>query len=147
MTELAGEHLYDTAEIDLFSNHRQLAGVDARQIEEVGRELREPLDLPLHRLDEAAASLVVEFLVREQLEEATDREQRRPQLVRGVGDELLAGVVELRELDAHPVERARELADLVVAVVDDRGAEVSACDPLGGGLEPERAGEPAFPPP
>ena len=86
----------------------------------------------------AAPRLLVELLVREQLEEAADREERRSQLVRRVRDELLARVVELRELDAHAVERARELADLVVAVIDDRRVEVAAGDALGGGLEPQQ---------
>ncbi len=58
--------------------------------------------------------------------------------MRCVGDELLASVVELRELDAHAIECARELADLVVAVIDDRRAEVPARDPLGRRLEPEK---------
>ena len=57
--------------------------------------------------------------------------------MRRVCDELLAGVVELRELDAHAVERARELADLVVPVVDDRRAEVPARDALRSGLQPQ----------
>ena len=117
----------------------QLPGIDPREVEEVGREPRETLNLPLHRLDEAAARLLVEVLVREQLEEAADREQRGTQLVRRVRDELLARVVELRELHAHAVERARELADLVVAVIDDRRVEVAAGDPLRGRLESEQA--------
>ena len=57
----------------------------------------------------------------------------------GVRDELLARVVELRELNAHAIECARELADLVVSVIDDRCAEVPAGDPLGGGLEAKQA--------
>ena len=111
--------------------HRELPGIDPREVEEIGGEPREPLNLPLHRFDEAAAGLIVEVLVREELQKATDREQRCTQLMGGVRDELLARVVELRELNAHPVERARELADLVVAVIHDRRAEVAASDPLG----------------
>ena len=41
----------------------------------------------------------------EQLEEAAEREERRAQLVRGVGDELAARAVERREPEAHPLER------------------------------------------
>ena len=40
------------------------------------------------------------------------------------------------EADAHALERARELAELVVAGVDDRLVEAAAGDPLGGALEP-----------
>ena len=42
-----------------------------------------------------------------------EREDRRAQLVRGGGDELLAGDVHLAQLLLHLVERARELAQLV----------------------------------
>ena len=52
-------------------------------------------------------------LVLEQLDEAAEREDRRAQLVRGVGDELLAGAVEPRQPALHLVEGPRELADLV----------------------------------
>ena len=79
--------------------------------------------------------VLVQILVREQLEKPAQREQRRAELVRGVGDELLPRGVELRQLDAHTVERDRQLADLVVGAVDDRRAEVAARNPLGGGLE------------
>ena len=73
----------------------------------------------------AAPRLVVQVLVREELEKPAEREERRAQLVRRVRDELLARVVELRELDPHPIERPRELTDLVVAAIDDRRAEVA----------------------
>ena len=84
------------------------------------------------------ARLVVEILVREQLEETPDREERRAQLVRRVRDERLAGVVELCELDAHSVERVGEFADLVVAAIDDRRVEVAARDALRRGLQPQK---------
>ncbi len=93
--------------------------------------------------------LVVELLVAEQLEEAAERENRRPQLMGGVGDELPAGIVEPGEPQAHPVERPGELADLVAAVIHDRLLEVPGGDPLGRPLEPpdparedRRRGEP-----
>ena len=63
--------------------------------------------------DELVARLGVELLVLEQLDEAAEREDRRAQLVRGVGDELLAGAVEPRQPALHLVERQRELAELV----------------------------------
>ena len=74
--------------------------------------------------------VLVELLVGEQLEEAADREEWSTQLVGGVRDELLASVVELRELNAHLVERAGQLPDLVVALIDDRGTEVTTGDAL-----------------
>ena len=66
------------------------------------------------------ARRVVGLLVLEQLDEAAEREDRRAQLVRGVGDELLAGAVEPREPPLHLVEGQRELADLVGGVDRDR---------------------------
>ena len=66
---------------------------------------------------------------------AAEREERRPQLVGGVGDELAPGVLEAGEALAHAVERARELAELVGARVDDRLVELAVRDALGRLLE------------
>src|SRR5581483_1339266 len=71
----------------------------------------------------------------QQLEKAAEREDRRPQLVRRVRDELAARVVEAREPAAHAVERAGELAELVPSAVLDRLGEVAGGDPVGGALE------------
>jgi hypothetical protein len=79
---------------------------------------------------------LVQILVGQELEKAGEREQRRAKLVGGVGDELLAGAVELRQLNAHPVERRRQLADLVVAVVHDRFVERPLGDAVGSSLKP-----------
>ena len=118
--QLTGQQLDDLREVDRLSQDTQLAGVDTRQIEEIRRQLGQPLHLTSHRVDEAVSSLVVEVLVGKQLEESTEREQRCSKLVRRVRDERLARIVQLSELDTHPVERIRELADLVVAAVDDQ---------------------------
>ena len=75
-------------------------------------------------------------LVRHQLQEAAEREERRAQLVRGVRDELSARAVELLEPDAHAFERRGQLAELVLTPVDDRLVEASARDPLRCALEP-----------
>ena len=84
-----------------------------------------PLHLALELLEELPARLVVELLVGQQLEEPAEREDRRAQLVRGGGDELLARPVEPGELVLHVVERGRELAQLVVGVGADRVREVA----------------------
>ena len=65
-----------------------------------------------------------------------EREERRPQLVGRVGDELAPRVLELREAQAHAFEGARELAELVGAVVDDRLVELAVRDAFGRPLEP-----------
>ena len=115
------------------------ARIEAREVEQVGGELREPVDLLAHRLEELLPGRLVDLLVRHQLEEAAEREERRPQLVRGVGDELAARAVELAEPPAHSLERVGQVAELVVARVDHRLVEASARDPLGRPLEPQDA--------
>ena len=116
------------------------AHVHPREVEQVGGQLGQPVDLGPRRREKLAAGALVEVLVGEELEEARQREQRRPELVGGVGDEFLPRLVELRELDPHPIERARELANLVVPAVDDRLVEGALGDAIRGLLE---ATEPA----
>ena len=104
-------------------------GVELREVEQVDRELGQPVDLLAHRPHELGPRLGVGVLLVEQLDEPGEREDRRPQLVRGVGDELLAGAVEHREALLHLVEGHRELADLVAGVDRDRGREVAVRRP------------------
>ena len=107
----------DASEVDVVVRDLDAAGIEPRQVEQVGREPRQARHLAAHRGDELAARVGI-LLVLEQLEEAAEREQRRAQLVRGVRDELAAGAVGALEPAAHVVERARQLVDLVAAVVD-----------------------------
>ena len=123
-------------EIDRLVLDPHPAGVEPGEVEQVRGELRQPVDLLAHRLQELLPRLLVEILVRHQLQEAAEREERRAQLVRGVGDELPSGALEVLEPDPHPLERGRQLAELVVARVHDRLVEAPAGDPLGGALEP-----------
>ena len=62
----------------------ELARVEPRQVEQVGGELLQPLDLLGDRLEELRARVGVELLVPQQLDEAAEREDRRAELVRGV---------------------------------------------------------------
>ena len=88
-------------------------------------------------VEEACARLVVHVLVREQLEEPGEREERRPQLVRCVRDELLAREVELGELHAHPVERRRRAGRARRRPWSTSGSSKWPLgDPLGGSLDP-----------
>ncbi len=114
----------------------QPARVHAREVEQVGRKLREPVHLLGHCGEELAPRRLVEILVLQELEEAAQREEGSPELVRGVGDEGAPRVVELREAAAHTLERPRELAQLVPPLVDDHLREVPARDPVGRPLEP-----------
>ena len=133
--DLVGEQPCHVRERHLLALHPQSARVHAREVEQVGRELREPLHLLARRGEEPRAGLLVEVLVRHQLEEAGKREQRRAELVRRVCDELLACGVQLRELDAHALERCSELAELVSAEVDDGLVELALRDAVGRALE------------
>ena len=96
-----------SARLDLLVLDPDPARVHPGEVEQVGGELRQPLDLAPRRREELPPGRLVEILVGEELEEAREGEQRRPELVGGVGDELLPGAVELGELEPHPVERAQ----------------------------------------
>ena len=133
--EVLGDLPGDLGEPHLLALDPDPARIHPGEVEQVGGEVRQPVDLAPRRREELAAGALVEILVVEQLEEAGDREERRPQLVGGVRDELLAGAVELGELEPHPVERRGELADLVLVVVDHRLVEGALRDPVGGLLQ------------
>ena len=133
--ELLAQVRGDLGELDRLDLDPQGPGVEPREVEQVGGELREPLHLLGHRLEELAPGRLVELLVAKELEKAAKGEDRRPQLVGGVRDELAAGIVDAGELQAHPVEGAGELADLVSTVILDRLVEVAGGDALGRLLE------------
>ena len=77
-------------QVDLLGPQLERAGLELGQVEQVDRQLAQPLDLRLDLIQEAPAGLGVEVLVLEQLDEPAEREDRRAELVRGGGDELLA---------------------------------------------------------
>ena len=79
--ELLGEVLGDRAELDRLVIEPHRAGIEAGEIEQVGRELRKPLNLLARDLEKLGSGLLVEILVAEELEEAAEREDRRPELV------------------------------------------------------------------
>ena len=120
------------AEVDRLAPDLHRVGVELREVEQVVGELLQALDLPAHLGDELRRSPPVGSSVLEQLDEAAEREDRRAQLVRGVGDELLARAVEPRQAPLHLVEAARQLAELVGGVDRDRLVEVALGDRLGG---------------
>ena len=124
------------AEVDAAGLHHHRPGVELGEVEQVGGQLGQALDLLAHRAHELGPLLRARVLLFEQLDEAAEAEDRRPQLVRGVGDELLAGAVELGQAPLHLVEGAGELAELADARGDrDRRLEVAVGDFAGGVLE------------
>jgi hypothetical protein len=70
--ELAGER----AQVERLLLHRQPARVEAREVEQLRRELRQPVDLLAHLAEELAPGGLVQVGVLEQLEEAAEREER-----------------------------------------------------------------------
>ena len=111
------------------------AGVEPREIEQVGGQLLQPLHLLGDRLEELRARLVVELLVLQQLDEPAQREDRRAELVRRVGDELTPRAVDPFQLALHLVECARQLPELVLGVHRERRDEPARRDLLRRALE------------
>ena len=130
-----GHAAREVAEIRRLRAQLERARLELGEVEQVGRELAQPRDLLADDRDELAPRLVVELLVLEQLEEAAEREDRRAQLVRRRRDEAPPRGLDLRELALHVVERAGELAELVVAVGGEDRREVARGDLLGALLE------------
>ena len=131
--------LRDRGQVHLVRAHLHHVGVELREVEEIGGQLGQPRDLLAHRPDELRPHRRVGLILVEQLDEPAEGEDRRPQLVRGVRDELLPRAVEAREALLHLVEGGRELADLVGALVRDRRREVALGDLLRGLLQPVEA--------
>ena len=130
--ELVAEVLGELAQVDGLPLEVHAPGVEPRQVEQILREPLEPVDLLAHRLEELrAASPRRAPRPSSSSRKPREREERRPQLVRRVADELPPRALELREAQPHPVEGARELPELVRAAVDDRLVEAPGGDPLG----------------
>ena len=137
--ELVRKNICESREVDELLLDRHPPGVEAGKVKEVRRELRETRDLLPHRDHELRLRGRVEILVVHELEEAAEREQRRAELVGGVGDELAAGVLELRQSLAHVVEGDGQLTELVLAAIDYGLAEVARGDAVRRALEPSDA--------
>ena len=121
--ELRGDGPRDLRELGRLGAHRRL-GVEAREVQQVGREVREAVDLALGQLDLAQHVLAVDVAVREILAEQLQRpaqgRQRRAQLVRRRRDEGTPRALLAVERGLHRRQRAGEVADLVAALVARR---------------------------
>src|SRR5205823_8056936 len=123
--ELVGEVLRDLPEGDRLVLEAHWPRVEPREVEQIGGELREALDLLGHRGEKLASRLLVEILVSQQLEEAAEGEDGRPELVRRIRDEGAAGVVETRELVAQALEGGGEQTELLAARIGQRLLELA----------------------
>ena len=92
----------------LGGGRRVLAGERQQIVEQLAEPRGAGLDLGDHRRVRAVASDVGRV--------PTQRGQRRAQLVRGVADEAVLGLLRALERGQHRVQRVRELADLVALV-------------------------------
>src|SRR5215212_3966961 len=111
--ELSGHGPGQVADVGRFGAQLERSRLQAREVQQLGRQLAQAVDLLAQLAQEGRARLLVELLVLEQLQEAAEREDRRAQLVRRGGDEAPPSGLELGELALHRVQGARELAELV----------------------------------
>src|SRR3954453_10295534 len=103
--ELLCELLGERPELDRLPLNSEPARVQSREIEQIGRELCQPRNLLLHRDQELPPRRLLQLLIRQELQKAPEREERRAQLMRGIRDEFTPRVVQLREANAHALER------------------------------------------
>ena len=105
------EHAVDgAADVDHL-DARLVAGLEARDVEQVGGQARQPLRVAHQDLEERRARLgIVGGAGGQRLGDADDRRHRRAQLVRGVGHELATQALEalgLGDVDEHHDRLAR----------------------------------------
>ena len=80
--ELGRDLARELADVGRLRPQLQRARLQPREVEQLDGEPVHPVHLAADLLQERAPRLLVEILVGEQLEEAAEREDRRPQLVR-----------------------------------------------------------------
>ena len=77
---------------------RLLAGVEPRQPQQILDQPLHPLRVPRDDLEEPPPLVLVGVALRQRLDVAADRGQRRAQLVRHVGDEVAADLIRPAQL-------------------------------------------------
>ena len=100
LADRVGEHRLDREGLPVEGDG---AGLEPGEVEELGDEAAEPLDLGQHRVERAGIG--GGDAVDEVLEGRLQRGERGAQLVAHVGDEVAAHAVGLGELGGHLVER------------------------------------------
>ena len=111
----------DVAQVDVLQVERGGAGVEPADLQQVGEQFLEPVELVLQQLDRAPGDRVeVVARLMQQVGRHPDRGERRSQLVRDVGDEpalqpgqLLQPADLLLQVARHLVEGDREPGQVV----------------------------------
>ncbi len=103
--------LQQVGHADRLDGQRRHPSVDAGEVEQVLDQPTEPFGLVERRLQ--AGWVGFGDPVGQVLEQGAECGQRRPQLVRDVGDEVTSLAVDGGEVLSHRVERPSQLADLV----------------------------------
>ena len=137
--QLVRERAARLAQIDLFPLDVEAPGVHPGEVEEVGRELGQAVDLLAHRCEKADARRLVQVLVGED----SRKPLREKSGVRSSCDALATNsfraVSSCDELHPHSLERGGELSELVARPIDDGFAELPGRDPVRRPLEPTDA--------
>jgi hypothetical protein len=141
--EAADARLDERADGDLLQLVLDRARVDARELEEVVDEQREPARLLVQRRKVLGR---LRQPVLDRLEHGRHRGDRRAQVVARGRDELAARVEQALEALGHRVERAAQLCELARAALGGPNREVAARERGGRAAEPvdpvhDRAGD------
>ena len=127
--ERVGLRLGESAEIDGLLREQEARPLGVRQRREVVEQARQAQRLVVHGGE--VGGLVVQHAVLGGLDAREQAHHRRAQLVREVGDALLAQRLLLLERLGEAVERLGDGADLVVAALRHAGLEVAGAHRLG----------------
>ena len=137
--ELGGDRPRQHAEVGRRRRQLDRSRLEAREVEQLGGELAEPVDLLAHLADELPPRLLVERLVLDQLEKAAEREDRRAQLVRGGRDEAPPRAPRGPRAGSACGRARAEATELVARGVAEVRLEVALRDALRGALEAQHA--------
>ena len=115
--EQRGLLAHELADVDGLGGQRQAALLDQPQVDQVVDERGQPARLLVDRAGVAPLHRVVELARLEQLREAQDAGQRRPQLVADGGHEVVLGALG-GALGGHVAQQPHRADDLAVGLGD-----------------------------
>ena len=109
---IAMQPLQHARHVDRVARRLAVRGLEPRQLEQVGNDGVHALCLRAHVADRARPGLIDGGIIGQRVEIARDHGQRRAQLVRGIGDEILAHGLEAH-LARHIAHQQQRLAGAV----------------------------------